>query len=102
MWTSSFIFREVEYDKKKKGNFLLMFRHNGKALCVDATAEDETFGRLINHSRSDPNLVMKIVVVENVPRVIFFALKNIEIGHELCYDYGEKRKDILKKFPWLK
>ena len=59
-------------------------------------------GRLINHEKKDPNLVMRVVIVDDAPRIIFFARRAIEIGQELCYDYGEKRKHILQKYPWLK
>ena len=79
-----------------------MFRSGSKTLCVDATEEDGSMGRLMNHEKRKPNVAMKVVTVNDVPRVVFFACKDIDIGHELCYDYGERRKHILQKFPWLK
>ena len=79
-----------------------MFKSSNKTLCVDATVEDGSMGRLMNHEKKKPNVVMKVVNVNNVPQVVFFAIKDIEVGQELCYDYGEKGRHILLKFPWLK
>ena len=70
-------------------------------MCIDATTEDETFGRLINHGKKDANLVMKVFLVNNAPRVVFLASRDIAIGDELLYDYGEKRKEVLQENPWL-
>ena len=68
---------------------------------MDATKEDSTLGRLINHGKRNANLVMKVFVVDDAPRVVFLASKDIAIGEEILYDYGEKRKDVLEKNPWL-
>ena len=58
-------------------------------------------GRLINHSRKNSNCQPKVFVVRDQPRLILVALREIEIGEELLYDYGERRKDIIEAFPWL-
>ena len=71
-------------------------------LAIDATEDDGSLGRLINHSRQSPNVVMKTHVVEGKPRVVFVACKEIEIGEEITYDYGEKRKAFLDRNPWLR
>lgn len=39
--------------------------------------------------------------MENIPRLYFIAKRDIGIGEELCWDYGDRRRDSLKKFPWL-
>jgi len=50
--------------------------------------------RYINHS-CDPNLELRIVVVEGVPRAFFFAQTSISIGDEVTFDYRwEAAKDI--------
>ena len=72
-----------------------------RRLCVDATVEDASYGRLINHSQTDFNVRMKIVVVESKPRVVFIALHDIPVGTEIMYDYGERRKDVMRANPWL-
>ena len=96
-----FIFREENYDMEA-GSYLLMFKHDGRKLCVDATVDDGSMGRLMNHDRTNPNVLMRAVVVEGTPQIVFFAKTNISVGSELCYDYGERRKNILEKFPFLK
>ena len=95
------IIRETRYAKRGKGSYLLFFRHDGRGLCIDATTEDDSYGRLINHGKKDANLVMKVFVVGDAPRVAFLASRDIAIGEEILYDYGEKRKDVLQNNPWL-
>ena len=45
---------------------------------------------------------MRVVVVDGEPRIVFIALKRIINGAELYYDYGERRKEIVRENPWLK
>ena len=71
-------------------------------MALDATAEDESFGRLINHSKKEANLHMKVVVVAGQPRVVFIASKDIAIGSELLYDYGDTRKTVIAQNSWLR
>ena len=82
----------------KKGKLPLVFQI---CLCVDATEENDTKGRLINHSRKEANLKMRVVVVDGEPRIVFIALRRIANGTELLYDYGDRRKDIVKENSWL-
>ena len=70
-------------------------------MAIDATADDDSMGRLINHSSDDPNVVMKIFIVDRQPHVVFLASKDISSGQEVQYDYGERRKDVLAANPWL-
>ena len=44
---------------------------------------------------------MRIFVTDRQPRVVFLASKEIFIGQEIQYDYGERRKDVLAANPWL-
>lgn len=67
---------------------------------VDATKETGHFGRLINHSR-DGNLATKVVDVQGIPKLVFFAKRDIEVGEELSYDYGDRRQEALKHHQWL-
>ena len=84
------------------GCYILFFKHNSRRLAIDATKEDSTFGRLINHSISDPNVSMKIIPVDNKPIIVFVALRDITKGEEIQYDYGERREAILQQNPWLR
>ena len=93
-------YSEEMYDRDGKGSYMLYFKHDSKRLAIDATKEDKTFGRLINHAK-DANVSMKVVSVARKPSVVFIALKSIEPGDEIQYDYGERRKAVVEANPWL-
>ena len=80
----------------------MFFKFDSRRLCIDATEENDTKGRLINHSRKEANLKMRVVVVDGEPRIVFIALKRIVNGAELYYNYSERRKEIVRENPWLK
>jgi len=84
-----------------KGCYMYYFKHKGKQYCIDATSESGRFGRLVNHSRVSPNCITKVVMIEDVPRLILVAKHAIESGEELLYDYGDRSKESLKAHPWL-
>lgn len=95
--------REIELDEKQIFKcFLYFLDFKGKRYCIDATAETEKLGRLINHSKKNPLLSAKIVEVEGLPRLAFFAKRDISIGEHLTYDYGDNRRHVLRDFPWMK
>ncbi|EIN12427.1 hypothetical protein PUNSTDRAFT_124288 [Punctularia strigosozonata HHB-11173 SS5] len=52
-----------------------------------ATVGNET--RFLNHRSKNPDVVARIVLVNNVLRIGFFAERNIKAGKELFLDYGE-------------
>ena len=56
----------------------------------------------MNHSRISPNCVTKVVMVAEVPRLILVAKHSISPGEELLYDYGDRAKESVKFYPWLK
>ncbi|MFZ4772546.1 MAG: SET domain-containing protein-lysine N-methyltransferase [Chlamydiia bacterium] len=43
--------------------------------------------RFINHS-DEPNLLSRWLLIDNLPRIIFFTKRRIEVGEELEVDYG--------------
>ena len=57
----------------------------GRSFVIDATRGNAT--RFINHS-FDPNLKPIHVFVEGFYHLIFIAIKRIEKGYQLAYDYG--------------
>ncbi len=65
---------------------------------MDASVDDGSFGRLINDEwRGAQNLKRKVITDTNgEPCVIFFALRDIELGDELRYDY------TVTDHPWRK
>jgi len=84
-----------------KGCYMYYFKHKGKQYCIDATAESGRYGRLLNHSRQNPNCVTKVVMLGDTPRLILVARQDIQPGTELLYDYGDRSKDSLAAHPWL-
>ena len=75
--------------------------HCAASRSVDATKSGR-IGRLINHSRKTQNLQTKLFVVDGEPRLAFVALRDIEQGTELLYDYGETDPAAMAAHPWLK
>ena len=69
-------------------------------LSVDGTAEDGSLGRLLNHSVNG-NVESKLVNISNRPVLVLVAKTDIPSDSELCYDYGERSKDIIESHPWL-
>ena len=59
-------------------------------------------GRFINHSRSHPNIVPKVVAMDSKPKIVFFALTNVRKGEELLYDYKDHSKRAISAHPWLR
>ena len=68
---------------------------------LDATEDDGTFGRMMNHSKTNPNVIPKRLTIDNKPRMFFVAKQSIDIGDELLWDYGDRSKKSLLEFPWL-
>ena len=68
---------------------------------IDATQENNTMGRLINHSRKGGNVTPKILSIDQKPHIYFIAACEILPGDELLYDYGERNKDTIQCNQWL-
>ena len=69
---------------------------------IDATAETGRLGRLVNHSRLQPNLMTKVIQIDKQPpRLVLVAKYDVEAGTELLYDYGDRSKESLAAHPWL-
>lgn len=84
-----------------KGCYMYYFNHKGKQYCIDATQESGRYGRLVNHSCKTPNMVTKVVMLGDMPRLILVAKQNVPKDTELLYDYGDRSKESLKAHPWL-
>ena len=80
--------------------YMMFFKHEGKSYCIDATKEDDSYGRLINHSRPHPNIVGVQGTFGGFVRVLFFCNRDIKPGEELLYDYGKMRDSA--GLEWLK
>ena len=83
--------RGIRYDDQKMSR-LMDVLGDGKdsvRMCIDAT-RFSNLGRFLNHS-CDPNVFKQRVFCDHnsrLPRIAFFATRDIEPFEELCYDYG--------------
>lgn len=68
---------------------------------VDATKDNGRMGRLLNHSKTQANVVTKLYEVKGQPYLCLIAARNIKTGEELQYDYGERSKAAIESHPWL-
>lgn len=70
---------------------------------LDGTAEKPEYGigRLISHSRINPNLRTVKVIIEHIPHLAFVAKRDIEVGEELSYDYGDYNSEVTAQLQWL-
>lgn len=68
---------------------------------VDATEESGRLGRLINHCREAPNTLVKTVLANGFPCLYLIAARDLKVGEEVFFDYGDRRKDIVAEFKWL-
>ncbi|XP_038149762.1 uncharacterized protein LOC119789070 isoform X2 [Cyprinodon tularosa] len=85
--------RSRQYSKIES-TFLFDFEYRNNRLCLDASEEDGSLGRLVNDNHKNPNCAMKKIIVDDKPLLCLFSLKKIGIGDETDYDYGKA------KWPW--
>lgn len=69
---------------------------------MDATQDNGRCGRLLNHSKTSGNVVTKLVPVGDHPYLCLLAARDIVVGEELTYDYGERSEDVMRSHPWLR
>lgn len=92
---------ELQYANENKGCYILYFEHKNKKLAIDATEDDGSFGRLVNHKRSSPNARMVTIDIfeDRIPYIK--AISHISPGDEICYDYGDTSWSVMANNPWL-
>lgn len=54
---------------------------------IDASVDDGSLGRLVNDD-SNPNAKVKVISISRIPHLCLFALRDIQSGEEITYDYG--------------
>jgi len=59
-------------------------------------------GNYLNHSRKKPNAKACSKIIDGTACLYFEAIRDIHPGEHIEYDYGERRKEVMKKFPWLR
>ena len=88
--------------KKQRRYFFNFLLSLFQLVSVDATKESGRLGRLLNHSRTEANCVTRLVSIKDRPYLILETNRDVKVGEELLYDYGERSKDILQFHEWLK
>lgn len=61
---------------------------------VDVIKESERFGWLLNYSRIDVNCVIRLVLIKDKFYLILEIVRDVKVGEEFLYDYGEWSKDV--------
>lgn len=89
--------KEAEIDD----SFLFFFKLDSRELCLDATRDDGSYGRLVNHSRLRPNCEPVGIMDGRTPALALCALRDIMIGEEVLYDYGDIDESTIAQNPWL-
>lgn len=58
---------------------------------------------MVNDSDIDTNAMMKKIVIDRCPHLALFATKDIAVGDQLLYDYGDDSNSLpwRKKVPFL-
>ena len=112
--------REKQYSIEE-GSYMYYFKYKDKQLwyvcyqyagedytyyyphSIDATKEDGSMGRLINHSRKKCNIVPHTTETPSGEPVVYFSARRaIGEGEELLYDYGERDPQKIAANPWLR
>ena len=85
---------DFECSKFDEGKILIFFS-------IDASENTGRFGRLVNHAICGANTEVKVVNVNNVPRLVLFARQDILSGDEILYDYGDRDPETRAENQWL-
>lgn len=91
---------QIYAQDQNTGCYMYYFQHRNHQYCVDATAETNKLGRLVNHSRNG-NLIARIIEVKSIPHLVLTAKEDIPIGVEVTYDYGDRSREAIRHHPWL-
>ncbi|XP_056407414.1 uncharacterized protein LOC130299346 [Hyla sarda] len=68
--------------------YMYEFQSGGKLWCIDAVREDASLGRLVNDEHRNPNCKIKRIMVDGRPHLCLFAIRDINPGEEITYNYG--------------
>ena len=100
--TDENVIKEIETTEDERLEYSFFFSHKNQRHVIDAFQQCEcheelTFGRLINHS-TRPNIKPKLQVIDEQPVLLFHALRRLDVGLELLFDYNDKKSNC----DWMK
>ncbi|XP_078502047.1 histone-lysine N-methyltransferase EHMT2 isoform X4 [Lissotriton helveticus] len=92
---------DAEADVREDDSYLFdLDNKDGEVYCIDARYYGNV-SRFINHL-CDPNLIpVRVFMLHQdlrFPRIAFFSSRDIKIGEELGFDYGDRFWDIKSKY----
>jgi len=89
-------------EQGEENAYMFWFWCNDKWHIIDAS-RSEHISRYINHSKRNANIApVAMARRRGEPEIVFKALRSIEAGEELLFDYGDDRRDVVKDHQWLK
>ena len=93
--------REEQHDLNEAGSYVIDTAYStptSKKLCFDATERYHHPGRYINHAARGFNLKLKgPYSIRRKWRIGFVAVRDVEAGEELCFDYGLRSEAWMRK-----
>lgn len=77
---------------QKSLDYTMIVNENDKVSCVIVSHLFGNISRFFNHSCETPNLSLEIVRIKyTIPRVAFYASRDIQPGEELSFKYNEDK-----------
>ena len=82
------------YGDNKENSYKYQFEIGTNKYRMDAVVQWQchpqlkTKGRLINHSRDNPNIIAKAKILNGKSQLILYAKRDINRYEELLFDYG--------------
>ncbi|KAL0207065.1 hypothetical protein P9112_012776 [Eukaryota sp. TZLM1-RC] len=90
---------EILINSDSEVGYVFFVEYKSTKFALDATEPHPCwgYGRYVNHSYLNPNVKSKVVPVNRIPRLVFFACRDISKGEQLFVDYGDRTSSL----PWL-
>ncbi|XP_065932664.1 uncharacterized protein [Magallana gigas] len=92
----------TERMKKSTENKFFFYCYKGQDLCIDAEGVSNSICHFVNDADKTANSVMKLKVFHEKEYLCLYAMKDIQPGEEIQYNYGDKEnlwwrsKDVCK------
>jgi hypothetical protein len=77
--------------------YIFYFKHQHIIYSIDSSAKTYICS-MMNHSRSDNNVIIKKIVFDDLPFIFFFSSRVIKKQEQILFDYGDRYSDC----PWIK
>lgn len=101
--------RYKEYGNISDNVYMFQFDSNsGRKLWIDANQQcschpdKKLKGRLINCKRKNPNVLAKVVIVQEKEHILFYAREDIVKHSELNFNYGAYKDPHSAQEEWMK